>query len=414
MTQRSAFQWIISFPDEKTTTVGRPCLRAACRGNERISLVLNYFIYEASLQAQRHKLDLATTKVVVLQRTLDQMLTAVCVSKKTLIGYLDRLNAWGFVLSQPYQREYTVCIEAITAAIREPPPRASRKKPPSVPASEGCTSTTLQPDNVELAHKVVELQSQVELLQRKVVELQSKVEILQPFLVLLQPYNLAEPASDAAGMEILKALRLREYKREERKENVYDTSSPTSCVTDALASGDTTHRHSDTPDEEEREKSHPSPAKGTRSTHRRRANELELTPEGAKVLERWQMLRHKPLPRTSGLIRAANQLGPCDPSSEDLKAVELHCYATDTSGYYNRGVKLWDIAREFEGWQSAQARAARGTVPTASTAKSSAGARHISSFDDPDYDMSDEFYPSETERRQHAAAPQATAPRPSW
>jgi hypothetical protein len=56
MTERSAFQWIIAFPDEKTTAVGRPCLRAACRGNERIGLVLNYFIFEASLEAQRRKL----------------------------------------------------------------------------------------------------------------------------------------------------------------------------------------------------------------------------------------------------------------------------------------------------------------------------------------------------------------------
>jgi hypothetical protein len=383
------------------------------------------------------KLDLASTKVVVLQRTLDQMLSAVSISKKTLIGYLDQLNAWGFVLSRPYHREYTVCIEAIAAAIREPPPRASRKKAPSVLVSEGCTSTTLQPDNVELAHKVVELQSKVELLQRKVVELQSKVELLQPFLVLLQPYNLAEPASDAAAVAILEALRVREYKREERKENVYDTSSSTSCVTDALTPADATHMHP-APPEEEREKSHPStalsstsiagsrlsqeatdesssqppiaaPVKGKRGARSTRSETLELTPEGAKVLERWQTLRRKPVPRTPGLIRAANQLGPSDPSREDLKAVELHCYATDTNGYYNRGIKLSDIAREFEGWQSAQERRARGEAPMASTTKPPPGARHISSFDDPDYDMRDEFYPSESEKRQHAAAPQPPA-----
>lgn len=80
-----------------------------------------------------------------------------------------------------------------------------------------------------------------------------------------------------------------------------------------------------------------------------------LSDAGQTVLNRWQELRKNPIPLTDGLIKAANQLGPCDPSVEDLHAVEKHCYATDKTGYFKRGVKLWDIAREWEGWQSVKA-----------------------------------------------------------
>jgi hypothetical protein len=47
------------------------------------------------------------------------------------------------------------------------------------------------------------------------------------------------------------------------------------------------------------------------------------------------------------------------PVAELLRDIMNWLYATDAKGYYQRGVKLFDVAREFEGWQSAREREIR-------------------------------------------------------
>jgi hypothetical protein len=53
------------------------------------------------------------------------------------------------------------------------------------------------------------------------------------------------------------------------------------------------------------------------------------------------------------------QIGKQQSEVIPIKQIVECVYATDTRGYYQRGVKLFDVAREFEGWQSAKEREMR-------------------------------------------------------
>ncbi len=75
--------------------------------------------------------------------------------------------------------------------------------------------------------------------------------------------------------------------------------------------------------------------------------EVDLTPANAQAAEKLV----KPLTVWCSVLRV--------PVAELLREIMNWLYATDTRGYYKRGVKLFDVAREFEGWQSAREREMR-------------------------------------------------------
>lgn len=206
MTQAATppLKWAIHIPTEKLSAFGRPCFDAACRGNNRIGRVLNYFVYEASREVERCKIDLSTIegKVVILQRTHDAILKALGhMSEKTLITYLKKLTTWGYVLSVPYQKVYTVCLGAIEQAIQTPPEAEKRTRPHGATRKKGCNITTFQPDEMSEACQG-DLQQKVVMLQKKVEQLQKKIDTLQPLFDLLQPFNVRE----ASPQDILRAI----------------------------------------------------------------------------------------------------------------------------------------------------------------------------------------------------------------
>jgi hypothetical protein len=94
----------------------------------------------------------------------------------------------------------------------------------------------------------------------------------------------------------------------------------------------------------------------TRETRKKNVGEEHVpSPEAALIIENWRSLFHVQIPTSPALIKAAEQLAPCHPSVETLRSIKDYCYKNDRNGYYkSRGVKLWDIAREYEGWQSVQ------------------------------------------------------------
>lgn len=198
-------KWAIDIPSEKLSAFGRPCFDAACRGNDRIGRVLNYFVYEASREVERCKMNLSTIegKVVTLQRTHDAMLrTLGHMSEKTLITYLKKLDTWGYVHSVPYQKVYTVCLGAIEEAIQSPPAIEKRIRPHGATRKKkGCNITTFQPDEMSEAC-AGDWQQKVEKLQEKVEKLQEKVDTLQSLFDLLQPFNVRE----ASPQDILRAI----------------------------------------------------------------------------------------------------------------------------------------------------------------------------------------------------------------
>src|SRR5579884_88723 len=142
--------------------------------------------------------------------------------------------------------------------------------------------------------------------------------------------------------------------------------------------------------------------------------EATLSEDEMLLYREWCSLFHVPVKLTASMARAAKFLA--EPLTiwagllgvdrrevlRGYKGWEFQC--NNRNGFFSRkGVQLYDLERDFEAWQSAMQHqldeAARGpeSPPEKVIAFSSKPTRHISSFDDPDYDMSDEFYPAHPE-----------------
>jgi hypothetical protein len=82
---------------------------------------------------------------------------------------------------------------------------------------------------------------------------------------------------------------------------------------------------------------------------------LTASPEAQIVIERWRSCFKKPIPDSDELIRAAEKLVPLDLSAQDMLAIRKYAFANDTNGWYKqRGFRLRDVLREYEGWLSTQ------------------------------------------------------------
>lgn len=200
----------VNFPEKEKANVTRPCLVAACRGNENIANLLNYLIYEAQDLAEKTKVE---ANEITLQLTHDKMLNRpknagkrFNFSERSLIGYLRKLDEWKLVTNGKYERAHVVHIDEINKAIANPPakpqgkPRGRRKsgnvednKTPSK------RSTLLSQENVELKLKV-------EMLQKNVEMLQLKVEMFQDFVETFQLSKSSNGAQEAASMAKNRAL----------------------------------------------------------------------------------------------------------------------------------------------------------------------------------------------------------------
>ncbi len=165
----------VTFPEGERPRVSlynRDSLTRACQGNERMASVLDYFLFEGSWEIDRQKLP-EGCKVVEFIRKHAQILKRLTfnLSRKSLIGYLDTLNAWGFVNSEKFHNHYIVHFDTVQAAIDEPPATKERKSR----TRKGCKVEAITTED-----NASTLVQKVELLQRKVEELQRKVELLQP------------------------------------------------------------------------------------------------------------------------------------------------------------------------------------------------------------------------------------------
>src|SRR2546429_9514056 len=99
----------LDLPEGEKKHFIQPCFVKACRGNERIANILGYFVVGGSKERAEG------CNVVKIIRTHKQILSTLqpCPSRKSLIRYLDQLTSWGLVLSEPYQREFTIDVEAL-------------------------------------------------------------------------------------------------------------------------------------------------------------------------------------------------------------------------------------------------------------------------------------------------------------
>lgn len=96
-----------------------------------------------------------------------------------------------------------------------------------------------------------------------------------------------------------------------------------------------------------------------------RAPEITLSEEARAIYSAWCSLFTVGVPLTPAIAKAAQGLvEPVARWSEELhvapaellKRMKNWLYEMDKKGYYKRGVKLFDLEREFEGWQSAMER----------------------------------------------------------
>ncbi len=133
--------------------------------------------------------------------------------------------------------------------------------------------------------------------------------------------------------------------------------------------------------------------------------QLANEPESVqRIVAEWRGIFKKPIGVTPRLLEQARLLAGFEPEPGEVAACRLWVYRTDRKGWYRDqrggGMTLADIARNFEAFRAA-AEAPRDSSGAI------LGSRHISSFDDPNYDMSGEFYPSEAELQRQWAAQRA-------
>ena len=196
--KRPAFNWIIDLGEEKNVNTEYRKLIAACKGNRLTADVLKQVLFQASIEAQRRKIDLKSCKSITFTPTHDSILNGIQMTEKTMIGHLRRLDILEYVLSKRYGRSLTVDLDKLREGmsnppapdVRKPPPRKQKKAAKVVSESdESCKSTGLE-NEIDLAQKVVDLQEIVGQLQQKVGRLQ---EIVGRF----QLYNFSEGALQA-------------------------------------------------------------------------------------------------------------------------------------------------------------------------------------------------------------------------
>lgn len=119
------------------------------------------------------------------------------------------------------------------------------------------------------------------------------------------------------------------------------------------------------------------------------------SPETQAIATEWRAIFKTPVPITAKLMEHATALAAYQPVPGEIAACRLWMYQNDKNKWYSsHGMNLGDVAREFERFRSL------ASMPEVAAPKG----RQISSFDDPDYDMSSEFYPSPAEKASRSYA----------
>src|SRR6266480_957744 len=151
-------RWLVPYPEKKALT-GHPC-QDACNGNQKMGQLLHYFLCEASWELERQELD-ESCKVVKFTRSHEHILKRVHISEKSLIQFLKQLNAWNFVLSEQYGKEFTIQAEPIQKAMYTPVFTKKMRRKSCTSTSEN-TTTSSEPGEVIESCKVYFLHEEVE------------------------------------------------------------------------------------------------------------------------------------------------------------------------------------------------------------------------------------------------------------
>jgi hypothetical protein len=118
-----------------------------------------------------------------------------------------------------------------------------------------------------------------------------------------------------------------------------------------------------------------------------------VSPEVAAIVAEWLAIFTDDRKATATMVKHATELAGWHPAPGEIALCRLWMYQADKKKhwYTDHGMHLGDVVREFERWRSL------ASVPIPTFGKT---VQSISSFDDPNYDMSGEFYPSDAEKAQ--------------
>jgi hypothetical protein len=208
-TARPQTPWLV--PPGDMTSFGRSSFTLACRGHEKMGEVLSYFVYEASWQAKNEGIDSQSEDCtfITIEREQKHMLGRIKTCQKSLIAYINQLEAWGFLVADGYRHTYQVHFRKITEAIHNPP-ETMKKKPRGkyapAPSPEIQSETRLS----QLQSQRAKLQSRLVKLQSEMVKIQSRMVNLQNQMVKIQSSQNAEstPEQDLEGeIELSRILR---------------------------------------------------------------------------------------------------------------------------------------------------------------------------------------------------------------
>lgn len=344
---------IIQFPKDKIR-----CLETACHGNNRIGRLLDYFIYGANLEAERHGLE-ESCKVVTLIRKQKDIFEKLNfnISRKTFIGYIRLLNEWGYVSSEPYGKVFTVNGEAIQAALDTPPDEKSCSvvvKKPKVVDSE----------KVVLEQKVVELQQKVEVLEQKVVKLQHFVEEISTLQHGIRPLPESDEGHHFSPTSNYSNISNR------TSSSIEPTDKPTaSTLQENQSPLPVSQEENQSPYQEKEETQEPQPSekqatKGKRSkktsipqNELSKLDEPILSEKAKAVWDVWlKMPWNKIVPKLTTIATGhCETLALVEFSEEILWKVVNYARKNDKNGFYDgRGIQLGDIVREYPKWSNEQ------------------------------------------------------------
>lgn len=122
-------EWLVSIPEGKTFTAA---LTSACKGNDRLANLLNYFLFEASREAKRLGIDRSQVEYIEIKRTLDQIVTGLAkynkpASKKTVHDRIVNLTSLLYLQSDGYHSTYRVMFKIVEKAFINPPEQEKPK-----------------------------------------------------------------------------------------------------------------------------------------------------------------------------------------------------------------------------------------------------------------------------------------------
>ena len=115
--------WLVETPKVKNFT---SALIDACRGNEKLANLLNYFLYHGAREARIKKIDPTTVEYIEISRTLDAIIKGLsthskAASKKTVHDRIVDLTFDGLIYADGYKKTYRIYHKKIQEAINKPP-----------------------------------------------------------------------------------------------------------------------------------------------------------------------------------------------------------------------------------------------------------------------------------------------------